>query len=182
MNCKRCNAENPPDAAFCGSCGNVIGDTLPTRLIPRAVEHTEGNLPPNTQVPEAPAQVASGYLQVENTSGEGHRAILPEDSGRWTFAGCVPFGIFAFAHNLPGWGTLGCLGSLIAVPLPVYFFVIGASGRQMAWKHRRYRDLEQYNRSMQAWNLAGILIFIVSVLFWIFIGFDEMMNPGRTTP
>ena len=186
MLCQHCHNENPDDASFCGECGQPLRSR--PEQIPPAVQ-TQAPPPPPPPPPPAqytagaqptdyappppadPRQILAPYMQTSNSSGSGPQAILPEEASGWTFAGCVPFGLFGFMNNLAGWGLLGCVGGLLVLLFPVYFFVIGVSGKQMAWKNQTFSSVEEYRRSMANWNTAGLVFFILGIVYVIAISF-----------
>lgn len=93
-----------------------------------------------------------------NTSGMGeHHAIPPEATG-WTFAGCIPFGIFAFANNSVVWGLVCLAGHLFPIATLVYFIYIGIQGRELAWRNKRFHSIDEYRSSMRSWNRWGLVI------------------------
>ncbi|MEZ5339447.1 MAG: zinc ribbon domain-containing protein [bacterium] len=195
MNCLHCNAQNPEDAMFCGECGRRFGEDLPQAqaspapdppppvppLPPTADPGPAGYSAGPATIPLAPPPSMGGYVQHTNTSGTGPQAILPDEANGWTFAGCLPFGLYAFSHNMAGWGALSCLGTVIPPLHWVYCFVIGASGRQMAWKMRQFKDIESYQGTMQAWNIAGMIWLGISIMYWIAMGLVSSFNPDSST-
>ncbi len=188
MRCLHCQADNPEDAMFCGECGHKLGAALPPDQpplpppAPPAPQQIPAVASDSHAAPAVPPSIPSqgGYAQVANTSGTGPQAILPDAANGWTFAGCIPFGIYAFSHNLPGWGAMSCIGTLIWPLHWVYFFVIGASGRQMAWKNKCFDSLEQYGNSMNVWNLSGLGCFVICIIYWIVTGFIAAMDPSAS--
>jgi hypothetical protein len=122
-------------------------------------------------VPLAPIDHVAPYAQKSNTSGTGPQAVLPDEANGWTFAGCVPFGLFGFMNNLAGWGLLGCVTGGLWLLYPIYFFVIGVSGRQMAWKSQNFSSVEEYRTAMANWNTAGLVFFVIGVVYILAVSF-----------
>ncbi|MCB1186468.1 zinc ribbon domain-containing protein [bacterium] len=186
MRCEHCEAQNPDDAMFCGECGHRLGPQLPPAqdapppppVAPPAPQpDAQGNYGTGAAGPAMPPPSAGQYVQHTNTSGSGPQAILPDEANGWTFAGCLPFGIFGFSHNVVGWGLVGCIGVLIPPLHWLYFFVMGASGKQIAWKHRRFADIESYRSTMQIWNIAGIAWMVITLLYWGLVTVASSLNP-----
>lgn len=98
-----------------------------------------------------------------NTSGMGPGYPLPYQTQGWTFAGFVPFGLFAFVNGSVLWGVLYWLLSFFGVSL-VYNIYVGIKGRELAWQSRRFDSLQQFEETMAAWNRWGIISLIASVL------------------
>lgn len=94
----------------------------------------------------APLAAANG-----NTSGQGSGCPLPPSARGWTFAGFTPFGLFAFIHGSVLWGVL----HFVAAPVAAIY--LGIYGKQLAWRNRRFDSIEQYQATLRAWNLWGIV-------------------------
>jgi hypothetical protein len=90
----------------------------------------------------------------------------PEIKG-WTWAGFVPFGLFAFANGSVGWGLIGLASTFSGLIGVIYWVFIGLQGRELAWKGRRYQRSYDFERSMHQWDLAGqisAMVVLLSVL------------------
>ena len=109
-----------------------------------------------------------------NTSGMGPDYPAPPEAGKRTCAGCIPFGIFAFANSATIWGVIGLLGiipyvgSVLALVYAGYIF---SNGRKIAWQSRRFDSIQQYSETMESWHKWGIgclvLNLIATVIFVI---------------
>jgi hypothetical protein len=102
-----------------------------------------------------------------NTSGMGDGYPVPPQAKGWNFGGFVPFGLFAFMNGNTTWGVLGAIGSFVSILGLVYAIYIGASGKEMAWKGKRFTDLAEYETTMRGWNIAGLIMLGLSVFFVI---------------
>ena len=104
----------------------------------------------------------------QNTSGAGPQAIAPLEAQGWTFAGCVPFGLFGFFNGMVGWGLVGLSGAVIpyigCITVPLYFFNIGLNGKRLAWQSRRFESVEQYRRTMSDWSVWGTALFVIDLV------------------
>jgi hypothetical protein len=98
-----------------------------------------------------------------NTSGMGEGYPLPPEASGWTWGGFVPFGLFGFMNNNTMWGVFGLLTWILGFQL-IYSIVVGVTGKQMAWKSRRFDSVEQYELTMKGWNTAGLFCFIAGVV------------------
>jgi hypothetical protein len=112
--------------------------------------------------------------------GPGYPAPAPASG--WTFAGCVPFGLFAFFNGSIVWGLVALLGGFIpyvgGVAWLVYLIYIGIQGRELAWRSRRFANVQQYVETMNAWNNWGLglgIFWIVSVILVFFLFFGLIM-------
>ena len=122
----------------------------------------QGYAPPQYAVP------ADG-----NTSGMGAGYGEPSEASGWTFAGFVPFGIYAFVMGNVMWGVIGLL-SLIpyvgGIASLVYAIYIGVNGKKLAWQGKRFDSVEQYAQAMKTWNLIGVLLFVLGILAGLAFG------------
>jgi len=105
--------------------------------------------------------------------GPGYPA--PAQASGWTFAGCVPFGLFAFFNGSIIWGLVAVLGGFIpyigGVAGLVYLIYIGIQGRELAWRSRRFANIQQYVETMNAWNMAGIVVGVLGLVFGVLMFF-----------
>lgn len=101
-----------------------------------------------------------------NTSGMGQGYPVPPEASGWTFAGCVPFGLFAFLNGSTLWGVLGIAGWFVGGILGiVYLIYIGVQGRDLAWRSRRFNSVQEYQETMRSWNTWGLVIGIGMFVF-----------------
>ena len=139
---------------------------------------------PPAQAPYQPP--ASGYQPGgygsygnldSNTSGMGPGYPAPPEASGWSFAGCIPYGLFAFINGSVLWGVLGIVLNFIGFGI-IYIIYIGIQGRELAWRNRRFANVQQYVDTMNAWNVWGIVLAVISglgvVLYFIFV-FGVMM-------
>jgi hypothetical protein len=137
------------------------------------------NLPP-TQLPPPPPQYqgyppAPGYGQAMppdgNTSGMGQNYPVPPEAAGWTFAGCIPFGLFAYFNGSVIWGLVAIPGGMVpylgAIAGLVYFIYIGVQGRELAWRSRRFTSIQEYSETMRAWNMWGLIMVAVNIVMVI---------------
>jgi hypothetical protein len=60
------------------------------------------------------------------------------------------------------------LALLTLVPILGWFvwpFVCGALGNTWAWKSGKFKDLETFLTVQKTWNIAGIITFVITVVF-----------------
>ena len=95
---------------------------------------------------------------MENTSGQGQAAIVPQEIDHWNW------GAF-FLNWIWGIGNNTFIALLMFVPLVnlVMPFVLGAKGSSWAWRNRRWEGVEHFRRVQRNWGLAGIGVVVVFV-------------------
>jgi len=128
--------------------------------------------PPGYQPPPYPGYAPTpGYAIMPpdgNTSGMGEGMPVPPETQGWTFAGCLPLGLFGLMNGVMLWGGLALAGCLIVWPLYiVYTIYIGIKGRELAWRYRRFDSVLQYEETMRVWNTWGIICLAAFVLIVI---------------
>lgn len=111
--------------------------------------------PPTYATPAAAPGFAAG-----NTSGAGATAVVPPEveAMGWSWGGFGLNWIWAIANKT--W-----IGLLALIPCVNLFIAIwlGISGHKLAWQNRRFDSLGQFQETMKAWNLWGLIIFLVSI-------------------
>ena len=61
-------------------------------------------------------------------------------------------------------GTRTYIAILISLLGVIGQFWLGASGHQLAWRHRRWTDMGQFQSSMRAWNRCGLWVFVATAI------------------
>jgi hypothetical protein len=131
--------------------------------------------PPQPAVPTAPGGYYPYGPADGNTSGMGPGYPVPREAEGWTFAGCIPYGIYCFVNGNSTWGIVGLLTSFFGLHI-VNLIYVGIKGKEMAWQGRRFESLQQFNETMRAWNTAGILCLLAAVVFIVlYIAFIFVM-------
>jgi len=49
----------------------------------------------------------------------------------------------------------------------VMVFVLGAKGSEWAWAAKKWDSVEHFKRIQRNWALAGLIVFLVGLAFWI---------------
>lgn len=109
----------------------------------------------------------------ENTSGHGSGAYVPQELKRWNW------GAF-FLTWIWGLGNRVYLSLLWFVPIIGWFlvpFLLGAKGSTWAWEHKRWENVQHFQKVQAYWALAGIFFFlfllicitllIIIAVFWL---------------
>lgn len=105
----------------------------------------------------------------ENTSGRGSGAYVPSELKRWNW------GAF-FLTWIWGLGNRVYLSLFWFVPIIGWFlvpFLLGAKGNAWAWEHKRWENVQHFQKVQHYWALAGIVFFlflIISISVLIIIG------------
>jgi len=160
MFCPKCGAENPDGSVFCQGCGFQLTDEKP------AAEN---------------AEPAAGYTPGPAPSMAG---TPPASAAGWTFAGFIPFGIFAFLNGHTMMGVIGLAVNILLGPLYIaYAIYIGIAGRKLAWENRQFSSVEEYEGTMKAWHMWGMILLIVGIVLSMLSGCmtlcGAMMSAGE---
>lgn len=136
--------------------------------------------PPQYGAPYAPP--VYGLPADGNTSGMGPGYPLPQEANGWTFAGFIPYGLFAFLNGNTTWGVIGLLLSIFGLHI-VYVIYIGIKGREMAWQGRRFESVRQFSDTMREWNKWGLIVLIitgVAILLYFLLVFGIIFMAAST--
>ena len=103
-----------------------------------------------------------GTTTVENTSGQGSRAVIPKEIRGWNWGAFLGTWVWAIGNNV--W-----IGLLSFIPYAGFIMAImlGIRGNEWARQNRRWDSVEHFKRTQSTWTKVGIGIFI----FFALIGF-----------
>jgi hypothetical protein len=95
---------------------------------------------------------------IENNSGRGKHAEVPDDIKGWNW------GAF-FLNWIWGIGNSTYIALLMFVPFVNFVmpFVLGAKGSEWAWKNRVWRDTDHFRSVQRKWAWAGLIFLFVVV-------------------
>lgn len=96
---------------------------------------------------------------MENTSGQGKQAIVPEEINEWSWGGFFLNWIWGLFN-----GTYIALLSLIPYAGIIMALVLGYKGNEWAWRNKRWDNIEHFKRVQHKWTIAGLIVFGVSIL------------------
>jgi hypothetical protein len=102
-----------------------------------------------------------------NTSGMGDGYPIPPEASGWSFAGFVPWGLFCFFNGNPTWGAISIGLAFVGLNI-VSAIYVGVTGKENAWRNRRFESIQQYLDVMRAWNLAGIWVLAIAGVLVVF--------------
>jgi hypothetical protein len=146
MFCPKCGAENPDGSVFCQGCGFQLAEET-------SAESTTA---------------APGY---DPNPATGMAAAPPASAAGWTFAGFIPFGIFAFLNGNMMMGIIGLAVNILLCPLYIaYSIYIGIAGRKLAWENRQFSSVEEFESTMKAWNMWGMILLVVGIVLSMLSG------------
>jgi hypothetical protein len=93
---------------------------------------------------------------MENTSGQGKDSEVPLEIQTWNWGAfflSVIWGVFNRTYI-----ALLTIIPFVGVPM---VFVLGFKGNEWAWKNKRWKSIEQFQRVQKLWAKWGIILFIV---------------------
>lgn len=91
--------------------------------------------------------------------------VVPREIKRWNWG--------AFMLNIIwGFGNKSYLPLLTLIPIfgVIWIFVCGVKGNEWAWKKGAYDSVDGFMKVQETWNRAGIVYFIITLIFaviWI---------------
>lgn len=98
---------------------------------------------------------------IENTSGQGKDAVVPAEVRGWSWGAFLLTWIWGIGNS-----TYRAFWMFCPFVNLVFWFVLGAKGRQWAWQHRRWESVEQFKQSQKRWGLVGLIVFLVGFVFF----------------
>jgi hypothetical protein len=131
---------------FCPKCGKEVSEDI--KFCPQCGQDLKVGVTP------------------ENTSGQGESAIVPEEVKGWSWAG---FGLTWI------WGVFNgvLISLLVLIPFPFFSLawaiVLGIKGNEWAWRNKKWDSVEHFKNAQRPWNIAGIVIFAISIVALIII-------------
>jgi hypothetical protein len=93
---------------------------------------------------------------MENTSGGGSSAAVPEEVDRWNWGAFLLTWIW-------GVGNDTYRAFLMFVPFVniVMWFILGAKGSAWAWQNRRWNSVEEFKATQRKWALWGAAVLVL---------------------
>jgi hypothetical protein len=109
--------------------------------------------------------VQDTYAQSENNSGGGKDVVPPDGVAGWSWGAFLWSWIWAISNRT--W-----IGLLALIPYLGFIFAIylGIKGRELAWRNKRWENLEHFNRVQRAWSRWGAIIYIGAAVLGIAAG------------
>ncbi|MBF2066959.1 MAG: serine/threonine protein kinase [Calothrix sp. C42_A2020_038] len=100
-----------------------------------------------------------------NNSGCGINSIapVPEEILGWNWGAFFMPWLWIWTNQV--WIGLLCFFPSIGIVMSV---ILGSKGNEWAWKSRRWRSIEHFQRHQRGWTIAGLLIGApVSIIMWV---------------
>lgn len=101
---------------------------------------------------------------MENTSGQGPAAVVPEEIKGWNWGGFFLTWIWGLGNS-----TFIALLALIPCVNLVMMFVLGAKGNEWAWRNKRWESVEEFKKVQKIWAIVGLVV-ILPILFFVGMG------------
>ena len=100
----------------------------------------------------------------DERSGKGIQSVFPEELRGWNWGAAFLNWIWGAWNSVP-------LAFLSFVPLLswVWWIVLGIKGSEWAWRNQKWESVEKFKESRRKWNIAGIVIFVVSIVLILII-------------
>ena len=129
---------------FCPQCGKELDPV------------TKNCLSCGYQTPVVPANVAPID---SNTSGQGSAGLLPPGIQGWSWGGFFLSWIWGLGNNV--WIALLALIPAISF---IMCIILGAKGREWAWKNKRWNSLEDFKKTQRTWGIVGLILFVLFII------------------
>lgn len=99
----------------------------------------------------------------QNNSSQDNQTLLSPEIKKWNWGAFFFNWIWGIFNNV--YFSLWVFFPIFGLAVP---FILGAKGNRWAWKNKKWRDLAHFQKTQRNWSLAGIIIFVVSVLATLF--------------
>ena len=115
----------------------------------------------------------TGTPAVENTSGQGKTAVVPDEVKGWNWGAFLLSVIWGIGNNV--WIALLEFIPYLGVIMP---FVLGVKGNEWAWRNKKWDSVEHFKRTQRTWTKWGVwLIVVIPIL--IVLAAVIIPNVGR---
>ncbi len=111
---------------------------------------------------------------VENTSGQGRLATIPEEVRGWNWGAFFLSWIWGVGNNV--WIAL-----LAFIPFVNFIMgiVLGIKGNEWAWRNKKWDSIEHFKKTQRTWGIAGIVLIVFSFFIFPIIAAVIIPNLGR---
>lgn len=94
----------------------------------------------------------------ENNSGM-KQDTFPSGVEGWSWGAFLLSFIWGFGNNTP-------ISVLSLVPYAGFGMNIylGMKGRELAWKNKRWKSVEHFNRVQRLWSVCGVVLFVATIV------------------
>jgi hypothetical protein len=130
----------------------------PPGSMPPAQAPTAAAPPPFPAAPGAGYPMAPGW-EADNNSGTGGPPPPEVEVMGWSWGGFGLNWIWGITNRV--WISLLCFVPCVNLIVAIY---LGIYGHKLAWQNRRFQSLHHFQETMKAWNLWGLIIFLVGLV------------------
>jgi hypothetical protein len=92
---------------------------------------------------------------VENTSGQGRLATIPEEVRGWNWGAFFLNWIWGIGNSV--WIALLALLPFGNIIMPI---VLGVKGNEWAWRNRKWDSVAHFNRVQRIWAILGVVLVV----------------------
>ena len=118
---------------------------------------------------------------VENSSGQGRAAMVPDEIRGWNWGASLLGWIWAIGNNKYDMAVYGLavyilsflLGPLGWLAQLVICVILGAKGNEWAWQSKKWRSIEHFKRTQKTWTRWGIVASILDFILLLWVGIAE---------
>ena len=149
--CPDCGAEVAETAAFCAACGS------PIKGVVRVCANCGAKVDDETAVfcAECGRRLEGRPMRTE---------VVPEGVKGWSWGGFYFTWLWGVCNGV--WISLLTLIPYVGI---VMMGVLGAKGKEWAWKKGTWTSVEEFQRIQHRWSIAAGIVFSVSCLLIAFI-------------
>jgi len=120
-------------------------------------------------------------LEVENSSGQGSSAMVPNEIRHWNWGAALLGWIWAIGNNRFDMAVYGLAVYICSFLLgPVGWFaqlaisiILGAKANEWAWQNKKWRSIEHFKKTQKTWTRWGIVASIFDVILMLWVGIAE---------
>ncbi len=98
----------------------------------------------------------------ENTSGQGAKAVVPEEIKKWSWGASLLTWIWGICHKV--WISLLVFIPYVGWVIPI---VLGIKGNEWAWRAQHYNSIAEFQEREKKWAIAGFIVLGIIVLLII---------------
>ena len=119
--------------------------------------------------------------EVDNSSGQGSSATVPDEIRGWNWGASLLGWIWAIGnsrYDMAAYGLavyalsflLGPLGWLAQLVMSV---ILGVKGNDWAWQGKKWRSIEHFKKTQRAWIKWGIAASVLDLILMLWVGVSE---------
>ncbi|KAA3660362.1 MAG: hypothetical protein DWQ04_19635 [Chloroflexi bacterium] len=118
----------------------------------------------NREQPATPSSMNLSSSGFTNTSGQGNLAIVPPEAQGWHW------GAF-FLNWIWGLGNNTYIALLCFIPYVnfIMIFVLGAKGKEWAWRNKRWDSIEHFTSTQKKWTQWAVGLMLGSIILSVLI-------------